>query len=102
MRNTQRKFFTNNWIILGGELGLEAAKRLGVDKYYTNLIDVSNIEELLTMSEEELTRKISSSPSEVKETLGYCFASLIEDGTLSDLNKIRLFEKVLNTKLLEA
>ena len=101
MRNNRRKFFTNNWVILLGDEGLEAMKKLGVDKYYTNLIDVSDTDALLSMSDSELTAKIKSASNEIKETLGYCLSTLIDDGKLSDLNRIRLFEKLLNVDLIQ-
>lgn len=101
MRNTQRQFFTNNWIKLVGEEGKEAIKQLRLEAQYENFVDLENIDEYLELSKEEIVAKISPMNRDIKDMIATKVSTMIQEGTLESLSTIKAFEEAVGYKLLE-
>lgn len=110
MRNTYRKFFEKNWIIIEGFTDEEYADIsaeeildfLQVKSFYTNLLCPENIDELFRMSPEEIEKRIARISSGSKDFIIIRANELIESRQLDGLNIIDALEKSLNCELSRA
>lgn len=99
MRNTQKGFFENNWIFIEDTdeyTAQDIYKSLAIDKYYSNVIVGTDVEELFKMSPEEITTTISKLSSGIKQNIASVAKGKIETGELDSIKRISALEKALN------
>lgn len=107
MRNTYRKFFEKNWIIIEGFTddeysdisSEEILDFLQVKQFYKTLLCPENIDDLFKMKPEEIEKRISNSSAGNKDFIIVRANELIESGELDSLRVINTLEKSLNCEL---
>jgi len=107
MRNTYRKFFEKNWVVIEGftddeysDISTEEILDfLQVKQYYKNLLCPENIDELFKMSSEEIEKRLSNTATGSKDFIIIRANELIESGELDSLRVINVLEKSLNCEL---
>ena len=97
MKNTDRRFFTENWI----EVDMAVLRDLQMDRFYENTITADEIENLFNMNQEELITKIKTMSPVIKNCVGIKAMEMIKDGRLSNINTIAALEKALKCELYE-
>ncbi|MCM1315247.1 MAG: hypothetical protein NC244_07770 [Alistipes senegalensis] len=97
MKNTDRKFFTENWI----EVDPIVLRDLQMERYYTKSIPIDSFNSLFELSATELETKIDNMKEHIRNAFVLEAMKRIEEGTLSDLKIISLIEKKLNCELYE-
>ena len=50
MRNGQRDFFSENWVMLVGDNAEQALDWLQIRKYYSDIIELDDLDEVFTLS----------------------------------------------------
>lgn len=107
MKATQSSFFSNQWVVI---LGLddgedssitpaEVYKTLGITKYYLNLIEPSNFEQILSWDVNTIATKVSFLSEGAKRNLVVALNEYIEKGLLDSITRIKAFEKALQCDL---
>ena len=97
MRNTDRRFFTDNWIVLEDTVEYTAMQLydfLKVSKYYENVFTPENIDEIFTYSKDKITKTIATLSRGLKETIADCAKQKLDEDTL-DKNIIDTLEAAL-------
>lgn len=100
MRNGQRAFFENQWVLLTGDNADAVIKFLQLEKYYTTITSVQDIDNLFQCTPEELPGVLSRFSSSAKETIARRAKELVDDQRLSDINVIRVLEEALGFELI--
>lgn len=95
MRNSQRSFFEQPWIICDWEV-LEDLK---VDHYYKNIIDLDDVDKIFEKSPEELEKILKIVPDGIKKLVVDRAFELIKDKKLDSLSVIKTIEKTLDVDL---
>lgn len=101
MRNTQRDFFTNNWIKIIGDEADDIMKNLRINQYYTNFVDLTNLPELFEKKVDDIVKQVKSIPQEAKNTLAIAAKSMIAAGELRDIIVIRALSDAIGYDLLQ-
>lgn len=107
MKGTQRRFFSDNWIIIEGvyDEGYEDVtpedvyKTLQVSQYYEELLCPKNINDVFNWSVKDIKSKVPNMSSGVKESLIIKANELVETEVLDSLSKIKALEEVLSCEL---
>lgn len=97
MRNTDRRFFEDNWIVLEDTDEYDAMQIyefLKVAKYYTNVFTSRNIDELFSYSKDKISKTISTLSRGMKETIAVRAKQKLDDNTL-DKNIVDTLESTL-------
>lgn len=97
MRNTDRRFFEDNWIVLEDTDEYDAIQLyefLKVSKYYTNVFTSRNIDELFSYSKDKIAKTISTLSRGMKETIAVRAKQKLDDNTL-DKNIVDTLESAL-------
>jgi hypothetical protein len=97
MRNTDRRFFEDNWIVLEDTDEYDAMQIyefLKVAKYYTNVFTSRNIDELFSYSKDKIAKTISTLSRGMKETIAVRAKQKLDDNTL-DKNIVDTLESAL-------
>lgn len=97
MRNTDRRFFEDNWIVLEDTDEYDAMQIyefLKVAKYYTNVFTSRNIDELFSYSKDKIAKIISTLSRGMKETIAVRAKQKLDDNTL-DKNIVDTLESAL-------
>lgn len=100
LRNSQKKFFINNWIVIEDTEDYTAAeiyKALNVDKYYTSNGVYDSIDDIFEFSAKKIEEVVPSLSKPVKETIiSKVYTMLAEDDSRLDSKaKIKALEKSL-------
>lgn len=101
MRNSDRRFFTDNWIVLGDTdeyTAIELYDFLKVLKYYENILTPSNINSIFEMSSDNIIKVISGMSRGMKSTIASVVLQKIQSNELDSQSKINAFEDALNVK----
>ena len=107
MKANQIAFFENQWIVI---LGVEdnstckakpadIYKILGIGKYYKNLVEPSDFNEICGWDESEMEERVSFLSDGAKNNLIVALNEYVEKGILDSVKKIKAFEKALNCEL---
>lgn len=97
MRNTDRRFFEDNWIVLEDTDEYDAMdlyEFLKVSKYYTNVFTSRNIDDLFTYEKDKIIKTVSTLSRGMKETIAVRAKQKLDEGTL-DKNIIDILESSL-------
>lgn len=100
LRNTDKRFFEDNWIILEDTdeyTALQLYDFLKVAKYYTTVFTHENIDEIFTYSKDKIIKTISTLSKGMRETIAVRAKKKLDENTL-DKNIIDTLESVLNMK----
>ena len=97
MKNTDRKFFTENWI----EVDISVLRDLQMDRFYKNVMTVDEINNMFEMEADELINKVSNMTIALKNCVGIKASEMIADGRLTNIHTINALEKALNCELYE-
>lgn len=89
--------FRQNYI----EINPVVAKALGVDKFYQNTLFIDDFDDIFNLNDEELKAKVSTLNDSTKRSIGLRAITLIENGQLDSLKKIKTLEEILGYKLIE-
>lgn len=95
MRNSQRSFFTEPWIICDWEV-LEDLK---VEQYYKNIIDFENLDDIFKKEPEELEEILKIAPRGIKTLIVDRAFELRKNKELDSIGVIEAIEKILNVDL---
>lgn len=97
MRNTDRRFFEDNWITLEDTDEYDAMQLyefLKVAKYYKNVFTSKNIDELFSYSKDKIIKTVSTLSRGMKETIAVRAKQKLDDDTL-DRNIVETLESAL-------
>lgn len=97
MRNTDRRFFEDNWITLEDTDEYDAMQLyefLKVAKYYKNVFTSRNIDELFSYSKDKIIKTVSTLSRGMKETIAVRAKQKLDDDTL-DRNIVETLESAL-------
>lgn len=97
MKNTDRRFFTENWI----EVDIAVLRDLQMDRFYKDAITADEIDNLFDMDIDTLVYKIGKMSPNIKNCVGIKAMEMITDGRLTNINTISALEKALNCDLYE-
>lgn len=98
MRNTDRRFFEDNWIVLEDTeeyTAMQLYDFLKVSKYYKNVFTPENIDEIFTYSKDKIIKTIPTLSKGLKETIAARARQKLDEDTL-DKNIIDALETALN------
>lgn len=100
MRNGQRAFFENQWVLLTGDNADAVIEFLQLEKYFDTITSVQDIDNLFSCSPEELPGVLSRFNHSAKETIARRAKELVDSRQLSDINVIRVLEELLGFELI--
>ena len=107
MKNTQSGFYRNQCIVITGVAEgqdckaqpADIYKALGILKYYENLVQPSNFNDICNWKEKEIIEKVSIMTPAARENLIVALNAYIQEGILDSRKKIKSFETVLGCRL---
>lgn len=97
MKNTDRRFFTENWI----EVDMAVLRDLQMDRFYKDAITADEINNLFDMDIDTLVFKIGKMSLNTKNCVGIKAMEMIADGRLNNIHTISALEKALGCELYE-
>ena len=98
MRNTDRRFFEYNWIVLEDTeeyTAMQLYDFLKVSKYYKNVFTPENIDEIFAYPKDKIIKTIPTLSKGLKETIAARARQKLDEDTL-DKNIIDTLETALN------
>ena len=103
MRNTQKRFFNDNWIVLrdtdDGEFTAdEIYKFLRVDDKYGSYYDCDNIETFFDLSPKQMKEKVATLSDGIKELLTIMACDKFESGEIDSIKKTQAIKDALGIK----
>lgn len=100
MRNGHREFFTRNFITIEDPRADEVYKLLGVDKFYTHIRSVKDVDNLILNEESEKMREVIAalSPNN-KEVVAKRAYELRKENILDSAKRIDVIEESTHIKL---
>lgn len=96
MRGTQRRFFTENWILLDDPAVI---KKLGVEAFYKNSLSVDDVNDVFSMSAAEIKETVTNLPSGTKDALAALAKEKIEAGEFDSRSAIKALSDSLSIDL---
>lgn len=104
MRNTQKRFFVDNWISLkdtdDGEYTAEDIyKFLRVDDKYGDFYDADNIESFFNLTEKQMADKVSKMSRGMKDLISVMAIDKIENDEIDSVKKRKAIINALGLKL---
>lgn len=105
MRNSNKRFFVDNWVFFEDAddyTAEEIYRALMVDKYYSNILDIENIDDLLSLQTEQLENRLTNIPNGVKDTIVTRAKQMMieKDPIMDSVSKREMIEKVFNVELI--
>ena len=97
MKNTDRSFFTQNWI----EVDPYVLKDLGMEKFYENAISIDEVEEIFEKSPNEIIKIVSEMKSSMKTAFALQAIQKVKDEELTNIVTINAIEKALGCSIYE-
>lgn len=101
MRNTDRRFFVDNWIVLGDTedySAIEIYDFLKVTNLYEKALTPENIDSIFDMEGDQIIKVIAGMSNGMKSTIASIALSKIQSNELDSQSKINAFETALNVK----
>ena len=101
MRNTARRFFEDNWIVLEDTENFTAVQLydfLRVTKYYENAFTPETTDTIFDMNDKEIIRVVSELSKGMKDTIATRAKEKIDAKELDSNKKIEALETALNVK----
>jgi len=97
-RNTNKKYFINNWFMFDGQWVVDY---LGMGRYYKFAIPIQDFDKLFKKPVEEIEDTVSKLSDGQKKSIAYRAKQLIAEGGIDSNNTIAALEKCLGTDLVE-
>lgn len=97
MRNTDRRFFEDNWIVLCDTDEYTSAQicdSLKISQYYKDVPAPDNIDEIFELPKEEIVRRVAPLSKGMRQTIAARAAQKYKDKTL-DMNIVDVLESAL-------
>lgn len=106
MRNTQKRFFNDNWISLkdtddGEYTADDVYKFLRVDDKYGDFYDADNIESFFDLTESQMADKVSKMSRGMKDLVSVMALDKIENDEIDSVKKRRAIIKTLGLEISE-
>ena len=101
MRNTSRRFFEDNWIVLGDKEDYTAEQLydfLKVSNLYKNIYTPENINDIFKLEPNDIIKKVSNLSKGMKSTIATKAKEMIDAKELDSNKKIEALETALNVK----
>lgn len=100
MRNSQRQFFIENWIVVAEDNADEIYKYLRVDDLYKNVIDVQRYMKTVSKkSPATINKELANAPKSIKRTIANCAFDTYKSGKLDSLKVIQAIEESTGYKI---
>ena len=104
MRNSQKRFFNDNWISLkdtddGEYTAEEIYKFLRVDDKYGDFYDADNIESFFDLNEKQMIDKVSKMSRGMKDLVSVMALDKIENDEIDSVKKRRAVIKALGLEI---
>jgi len=97
-RSSAKDFFINNWFMFDDP---ELIDYLGVAQYYRFALTVDQFDEVFSLSDGELAKRLATLSDGQKKSVVYRAKQMIASGEIDSNKKIALLEKYLNVELIE-
>lgn len=101
MRNEQPGFFENHWVVLTGDNANDVVEFLRLEKYFDEINDLTDIDNLFRGDAEDLPRVIAQFTPGAKEMIARRAYDLIRQHELTDVHVIRALESALGYELMD-
>ena len=102
MRNTDLRFFKDNWIIIDDSEGYTAQEIMNyikVYQYYDKNVNIDNFDSLFNETPEKIKETVSKMSSGVKDTIAIRAKQLYNAGTLDSRKRVEALEESLGVEL---
>ncbi len=107
MRQTQIKFFKNQWILITGFADENDGKvpvstiydNLNVTQFYKVIVDPTDFEMICSWTPEQITQNVAMLTPQARNNLVVALTTYIEEGRLDSVRAIKAFEKALGCEL---
>lgn len=102
MRNTDLRFFKDNWIVIEDSdeyTAEEIMDALKVSQYYKVKIDIDNFDSIFNESPDTIKQIVSKMSKGLKETVGMRAKQLYYHGKLDSVSKIKALEESLGIEI---
>jgi hypothetical protein len=96
MKASKPMFLTTPWFIIEND---DVIDYLGLRNIYNNIIDVDDLENFFRLPMSEISEKLKKVPKGFKETIASRSARMIADGTLFNIQIIKILEEELKINL---
>lgn len=97
MKTSQPKFLKEPWLFIDDE---GVSEYLGLKELYKNIIPIDEVDDFFLLNANEARKIIPKLPKGTKELIGEKARKGITDGTLNNLQLIKLLEQELNLDLI--
>jgi hypothetical protein len=97
MKSSQPKFLKEPWLFVDDE---DVAEYLGLKQLYQSIIPIDEVEDFFRLSANEAKKVIPKLPKGTKTLIGEKARQGIQDGTLNNLQLVRLLEQELQLDLI--
>ena len=97
MKNTDRAFFTENWI----EVDPIVLRDLQMERFYKDAISVADLDNMFNLEGDELRQTISKMKENTKNAFALEAVKRVENGTLTNFRTISIIEEMLNCEIYE-
>lgn len=101
MRNGQRDFFSENWVMLVGDNAEQALDWLQIRKYYSDIVELDDLDEVFTWSPEKIETVVTKIARGAKDSIAMRAYDLIESGSLDSIKTIKAIEAATGYVLME-
>ena len=97
MKNTDRSFFTENWI----EVDPIVLRDLQMERFYKDSISVADLDGIFDLEGDELKQAISKMKENTRNAFALEAVKRVENGTLTNFRTISTIEEMLNCEIYE-
>jgi len=104
MRNTDLRFFTDNWVIIEDSdefTAEEIYESLKVSQYYRAVLSIDNFDSIFNERPEKIIETISKMSTGLKDTIAIRAKQLYNSGTLDSRKCIEALEQALGIELIK-
>lgn len=103
MRNTDLRFFTDNWVIIEDSdefTADEIYEALKVSQYYKTVLSIDNFDSLFNETPEKIISIVSNMSNGLKDTIAIRAKQLYNSGVLDSRKRTEALEKALGIELI--
>ena len=72
-----------------------------LNEIYSKIYTMSDLRKIIDMTPSEIRRNVESLPKGAKEALKTIIATAVHNGTFDSVNKVKVFDELLDTKMFE-